>query len=75
MHDYKDKQLKFRPHQSGQEKQSVTFGKVHNMIVLKIQARYENGIGIENSIWASEIVDISGMVPERKIYEETDAKK
>ena len=75
MHDYTDKQLKFRPHGSGQDKQMETFGKFHNMIILKFQARYDNGIDIENSIQASDIVDIYGIAPERKIYEETDVNK
>ena len=33
MHDYKYKELKFVLHGSGQDKQSVTFGKVHDMII------------------------------------------
>ena len=46
MHYYKDKQLKLQPHGSGQEKQLVTFGKVHDMIILKIQTSYDNVIDI-----------------------------
>ena len=38
-------------------------------------ASYDNGIEIESSIRASEIVDIGGMEPERNISEETDVKK
>ena len=53
----------------------MTFGKVHDTIIFKNQASYENGIGIENSIRASDIVDISGMAPENKISEDTDVNK
>ena len=67
--------MKCRPHGSGQDKWSVTFVKVHDTIILKNQASYENGIGIENSIRASDIVDISGMAPENKISEDTDVNK
>ena len=45
---YKYKELKFEPHGSGQEKKSATFGKVHGMIILKNQERYENGINTAN---------------------------
>ena len=53
----------------------MTTGKFHDMIILKIQASYENGIDIVNSIWSSEIVGINGMAPEIKISEEKDIKK
>ena len=33
MHNYKYKELKFWPHGNGQDKQSVTFGKAHDMII------------------------------------------
>ena len=72
MHEYKEKEMKFLPHGSGQEKQSVTLGKVHDLIILKLQARYDNEINIENSIQASQIVDIDGMALEHNIYEDTD---
>ena len=44
-------------------------------LLKKNQAIYENGIDIASSIWASEIVDIDGMAPERKITEEAYVKK
>ena len=75
MHNYKYKELKLQPHGSGQDKNSVTFGKVHDMIILKIQASYENEIDIKISIWASKILDINGVAPERNFYEETYVKK
>ena len=52
MNNYKYKELKFRPHGSGQEMFLVDFGKVHDMIILKIQEKYENGIVTENPIRA-----------------------
>ena len=48
---------------------------LHDTIIFLNQASYENGIGIENSIRASDIVDISGMAPENKISEDTDVNK
>ena len=75
MNDHKDKQLKLRPHGSGQGKQSVTYGKFHDTIILKIQAIYDNVTKIENSIRASEIVDINQMAPESYISEDLDVKK
>ena len=53
----------------------MTFGKFHDMIILKIQASHENGIDTVNSIWSSKIVDVNGMAPEIKISEEKDIKK
>ena len=53
----------------------MNLGKVHDLIILKNQAIYENGINIASSIWAYEIVDINGMAPERKITEEAYMKK
>ena len=64
-----------QPHESGQDKQLATFGKVHDMIILKVQASYQIRIFVANLIWASEIVDINGMAPERNISEETYVKK
>ena len=75
MHGYKYRELKFRPHGSGKDKQSVTFCKLHDMIIIKFQASYENGLGIANSIWASEIVYIEYMEPESNNSEETYVKK
>ena len=72
MHNYYNEELNFLPHRSGQDKQLVTFCKVHNITILKNHASYENWIDIANWIWASDIVDIYGMAPERNIYEETD---
>ena len=45
------------------------------MNILKIQARYENGIDIDNSLRASEIVNIYEMAQDRKSSEETNVKK
>ena len=59
-----------QPHESGQDKQLATFGKVHDMIILKIQAGYDNIIDIANSIRESYIVGINGMAPEHRISEE-----
>ena len=53
----------------------MTYGKFHDTIILKIQAIYDNVTKIENSIRASEIVDISGMAPECKISEEIGLNK
>ena len=66
--------MKFRPHGTGQDEKLATFRKVHGMIISKIQARYENAINIADSIRASEIMDIDGMAPNRKIYEDTYVK-
>ena len=53
----------------------MTFGKVHDMIILKFQASYENIIDIANSIRASEIVYINGMALERNFSEDIGVKK
>ena len=50
--------MKLRPHRSGQDKQLVTFGKIHGIITSKVQASYDNETMIVNLIWASEIVDM-----------------
>ena len=53
----------------------MTYGKFHDTIILKIQAIYDNVTKIENSIRASEIVDINEMAPESYISEDIDVKK
>ena len=58
MHNYYNEELNFLPHRSGQDKQLVTFGKIHGIITSKIQASYDNGTIIVNLIWVSEIVDM-----------------
>lgn len=68
----KSTELKFRPHGDGKEKQSTTYYKVFEDIVLKVQRTYEMGDDIASSLRDGKKKDFSTLKPKMRRTTETD---
>ena len=60
---WRQSELKFHPHGVGTDRQTVTFGKVKERIVMKVQKDYEYGQDIAESLREMEMVDLSSVRP------------
>ena len=62
-----DRDLKFRPHGSGRDKQTVTYTKVIETILLNIQRQYKSGGDIVKAIRDMKHIDMKKEMPKRKL--------
>ena len=67
--------LKFHPHGVGKDKQTVTYGKVKERIVMKVQKEYEYGRDIGECIRDMVVIDLSVLRPQIQEPKETDPVK
>ena len=56
--------MKFHPHGVGRDRQTVTFNKVKERIVMKIQKEYDFGKDMAESIRDMKLVDLTALAPE-----------
>ena len=67
--------LKFHPHGVGKDRQTVTYGKVKERIIMKVQKEYEYGRDIAESLRDMVVVDLSILRPRIEELQEKDPVK
>ena len=64
--------MKFHPHGVGRDRQTVTFSKVKERIIMKIQKEYDYGRDTADSIREMKVVDLSNHRPKIQEVKATD---
>ena len=62
-------EIKFFPHGSGSQQQSITYNTVKDHIIQHVQKTYKNGVDIADSLENEEMKDLGPMRPTRNISE------
>ena len=65
-------EIKFFPHGSGSQQQSITYDTVKDVIVQQVQKTYKNGVDIADSLENEEMKDLGPMRPTRSVSTLTD---
>ena len=67
--------MKFHPHGVGASRQTVTYNKVKERILMKVQKEYDYGQDIAESLREMSIVDLDALRPVIQETRETDEAK